>query len=1229
MTRTHRILATAFTILTLGACGAPAENEGGNEGISAEPKGGPVATGSDPDRPGSTVGGRAQGAVIGGAERENLEKRNELFLHKRLPPGATEYPWDAYYRALRSTQNMSHYSLALNASVEPGDVLEFSGGPLGSWNLLGPGNIGGRTRALLIHPTTPSIMLAAGDSGGIFRSTDSGSTWTAVAGSLPILYLSDLRFDPNNANIVYAASGHIVYGHKGGGIYKSTDAGVTWSVLPATVPTTNANFDIVARVLASKANSQHLYAATRTGIMRSLDGGASWTLVRAVTNSCQDLEMRNDVTTDYVVAACGNGADSAILVNTDAGGTGAWQTGYSNTSSLNIQIAIAPSQQATMYGSVANNSSTASLAVIKSTNGGLTWSTVNTTSNLLGYCGDNGAWGTGGSGWIFNSIGVDPSDPNRVWIGGNYVFRSDNGGASWGKVMHSNPFTHPSQYAHVDQWAVVFHPQYNGSTNKTAFITSDGGIYQTTDARAVTDTVGLCRDDDNYVGQMQWTTLNHSYAATQFIFGSVYQDGSGYAGGSWDNGTVWGWNSKGVNAWETHANNGDGGMVVVDLKNPQIVFTTWGLNGVGKILKSTNEGLNWNDITTAGNTSGLGFAPEQDCSILTPLEPDPTSCGGANCVRYWTGGTFAWRSADGVAWTQASSAIAPGGSRMSAMAVAPSNPNRVIAGTDAGQIAVTSVATNGTSSTAWTISTPRNGFVSSLAFHPANQNIAYATYSTFNSGADVGHVFKSTNGGSTWVRSDGSGSTAIPDIPVHSVVVNPYNPSRIYVGTEIGVFISDDAGATWAAETGLGHVITNRIEFISAASELFGFTWGRGLSKVADPDPNTTTYAKVTVTGAAITDSSDDGNLPTNTVDGNLATRWSSSGDGQWIKYDLGSNRKIGYIMLAAYQGDTRKNKFDLQVSTDNTNWTTVWSGASNGLTTAEVKYDFPDVTARYLRYLGHGYVSNTGSNGTPNALTEVEIFAAPSGGPPPVPTGLAGAAGNAQAMLSWTASSGATGYNVKRSTTSGGPYTTIGSASTTVFVDKTAANGTTFFYIVTATNGGGESANSAQVSVAPNASACKTATGGASGAGTWVNTSFTSQAGAFTAEYDGTPSQLLDSSITMSKGSQTAFTGMAALTRFNNTGKIDARNGGAFAANVTLPYSGGNTYHFRLVVNVASHTYSIFVTSPGGSEQTIGSNFAFRTEQNTVTSLDNWGINVNVAGTSITDKVCNFWVHP
>jgi hypothetical protein len=150
--------------------------------------------------------------------------------------------------------------------------------------------------------------------------------------------------------------------------------------------------------------------------------------------------------------------------------------------------------------------------------------------------------------------------------------------------------------------------------------------------------------------------------------------------------------------------------------------------------------------------------------------------------------------------------------------------------------------------------------------------------------------------------------------------------------------------------------------------------------------------------------------------------------------------------------------------------------------------------------------------------------------------------------------------------------------------------------------------------------SSCVTATG-TSG---WKNTPFATQTGTFTAQFDATPSASpIDSSVAFSKGAQTAFTGFATLVRFNPAGKIDARNGGAFAAASSIPYAAGKTYHFRVVVNVAAHTYSVFVTVPGGTEQTVGSGFAFRTEQNTVTSLSSWGVNVN--GGTASNTVCNF----
>jgi hypothetical protein len=128
-------------------------------------------------------------------------------------------------------------------------------------------------------------------------------------------------------------------------------------------------------------------------------------------------------------------------------------------------------------------------------------------------------------------------------------------------------------------------------------------------------------------------------------------------------------------------------------------------------------------------------------------------------------------------------------------------------------------------------------------------------------------------------------------------------------------------------------------------------------------------------------------------------------------------------------------------------------------------------------------------------------------------------------------------------------------------------------------------------------------------------------QSGTFTAQFDASPS-ISPSNVTLSlcSGAQTAYTGLACMVRFNTTGTIDARNGGAFAAATSIPFSAGVNYHFRMVVNVATHTYSAFVTPAGGSEITIGSGYAFRTEQAAVTSLDTFNVDVNTTpGGSVT----------
>lgn len=154
--------------------------------------------------------------------------------------------------------------------------------------------------------------------------------------------------------------------------------------------------------------------------------------------------------------------------------------------------------------------------------------------------------------------------------------------------------------------------------------------------------------------------------------------------------------------------------------------------------------------------------------------------------------------------------------------------------------------------------------------------------------------------------------------------------------------------------------------------------------------------------------------------------------------------------------------------------------------------------------------------------------------------------------------------------------------------------------------------------------SSCPTATVG----GSWVNNSFTLQNSIFTVVLDATPSDSATNAIVaLSNGASTQLTGFACMVLFDSDGKIKVRNGASYGAAITLSYTGGSSYHIRMVVNLSAHTYSTYVTAPGGSELTLASNYAFRNSQSTVSSLNNYGIYVSPADYSGkgTLKVCNF----
>lgn len=709
--------------------------------------------------------------------------------------------------------------------------------PLRPWKFLGPGNVGGRTRALVIDPADPNVMYAAGVSGGIWKTINAGARWEPIGDDLINIAVNSLVLHPHDRNVLYAGTGEGYFREtvrgtalplRGNGIFVSRDAGATWEQLPSTA---NENFHWVNDLVISTHDPDRVYAATRTGVWRSPDGGATWDLILpgGVRGGCLDLAYRGDTGSDFLFASCGTFERATVYRSLNASGDPAWEGVLSHGQMGRTTLAIAPSQPSTVYAMSASNQpdarlNQALLAVWRSDRDGEPGSWTMLVSNDSGadpvgarmltnlQSADNEVCGGPFEqhvtmGWYCNVIAVDPVDPNRVWAGGVDLFRSDDGGRTWGIASYWWAEEEPSlPYVHADQHAIVFHPRYDGVTNKTVYFGNDGGVFRTDDAnaRVVYGRDAVCLDDQ---AETTFVSLNNNYGVTQFYHGAVFPDGRRFIGGTQDNGSIVGSIDHGTDGWH-RVTGGDGGYVAVDPVSPEFVYTE---SQFGFMNMSSNGGERF--VRFREGLEGGDFL------FVTPFTLDP------NAPRtLWLGGRRMYRGAPNTVWVTAS---APLPALVSAVAVAPGDSDRVIAGTSQGHIARTDSARTATASTVWTVVQPRGGFVSSLTHDPSNPMTVYATYAGFGGT----HVWISRDGGATWSPLDGSGDAALPDIPVHSLAVDPTRPERLYLGTDLGVFVSLDGGASWAVEnSGFAAAVTETVLIApgSIGPAVYAFTHGRG-----------------------------------------------------------------------------------------------------------------------------------------------------------------------------------------------------------------------------------------------------------------------------------------------------------------------------------------------------------------------------------------------------------------
>jgi uncharacterized protein (TIGR03437 family) len=852
----------------------------------------------------------------------------EFYKLKRVPVGETEIPVEKYLQAKEQMREMRQYSSAENrflpsrAEMERSPQREANVEALGNWTPLGPGNIGGRTRALIIHPTSTNVMYAGGVAGGVWKTINGGTNWTPVGDLLPNIAVSALVFDPANPEIIFAGTGEGYYnadGLRGAGIFKSVNAGISWTRIAST---DTPDFYFVNDIIVSHNNSNNIYVATKTGIMRSVNGGGAWENVLLASGGlgCTDLVIRKDKTTDYLFAASSNGSGSAakIFRNDNAStAAGIWSNVYSESGMDRAAIAISPSNQNVVYAVASTslrgdyqyglqavwrsnssgdsgtwtaqvrNSDTVKLNTLLFTNPlAATYAECNFAPNRFYSQGDYDM-----------AIAVDPTDENRVWVGGIDLFRSDDGGRNWGLASYwwAEP-TDPS-YSHADNHIIVFHPNFNGTTNKKMFVGSDGGISQTDDARAnvAVGSQATCSPANTAV---RWTSLNNNFGVTQFYHGAVFPDGKSYFGGAQDNGTLLGNDTAGVNGWK-EIFGGDGGYVAIDPTNPNILFSS---TPGGNFRKSTDGGKTWGDATFGVNDTSLFIAP----LAIDPSDPQ----------RMWTGGRLLWMTNNGGAnWVGARMSVA---GSVSAVAVAPTDSNFVVVGSTSGNI---QYSENALSATDWITSGSRSGFVSSIAIDPTNKKIVYASYSTFGGS----HVWKSINGGNSWAAIDGSGTSALPDIPVSSITVDPINPARVFVGTDLGVFVTMDNGASWAIEnTGFANAPVESLvnNTANGVSSLYAFTHGRGVWRATLGAKNCSFSLSRFSQNFAVTGGTGSVNISNSTN-----CSWNALSNVSWITINNGSSSNgNGTVNFSVTPNDTLLTRFGT-ISVADKNFTITQAG--------------------------------------------------------------------------------------------------------------------------------------------------------------------------------------------------------------------------------------------------------------------------------------------------------------
>ncbi|MBI5219572.1 MAG: PKD domain-containing protein [Bacteroidia bacterium] len=689
-------------------------------------------------------------------------KRWENFMEPRVYPSGKipeNILWKEYLKLNQQKSNIANWT-PLGPFPTPMDI-----------NTTSARSGSGRINCIAFHPTDPNIIWVGSPSGGLWKSTSGGNSWTTTTDALLSIGVSDIAVNPSDPNIIYIATGdgdaNDTYSV---GILKSTDGGNTWNVTGNSISVTDGI--VYRKLLINPVNNNVLLAASSSGIYKTTNGGNTWTNVQ--TGYFKDLQYKPGNPDEVYATLFDHYGGAAIYKSTNGGNTfSELNTGIPANDVNRIALGVTPANPSVVYALCSDASDNGFHSVYKTTNNGTTWTQMVSSAygNLLGWQAD--ASGSGGQGWYDLTMAVSPTDANTVFIGGVNIWKSADGGANWQINAHWAG-DDGIIYVHADQHMF----RYN-TLNNILYAGNDGGIYKTEDG-------ALWTDLSDGLQILQIYRMGASATNPKIVVTGTQDNGSmKYDDGQW-------WSVLG----------GDGMEGLVDYSDDNRIY---GEYYYGSIYRSDDGGYNFYSVQPSGAYNGAWITPY----IIHPTDHNTLFMGFDEVYKTTDGG---------LDWSVISSGMT-GGSNLQSLAISQSNPNYIYAAT------YTNIWKTTNGGTSWTeITNGLNGYMTYIAVSDSDPNSLWVTFSGYSDGEKV---FRSTNGGTTWTNF----STGLPNLPANCIVYEKNNSNNaLYVGTDVGVYYRNATMSQWMQfSTGLPNVIVDELEIQYATKKIRAATYGRGL----------------------------------------------------------------------------------------------------------------------------------------------------------------------------------------------------------------------------------------------------------------------------------------------------------------------------------------------------------------------------------------------------------------